>query len=93
MVAAMLFVASCISPIIVCFFVVDSLVGIERLTTHYWLHDGIVISVVFNAFGAIGFLSRIVRDNLSSYSLALFLLVSVATFLGYGFFMISLLGV
>ncbi|TWU59540.1 hypothetical protein V7x_55860 [Crateriforma conspicua] len=93
MVAAMLFVASCISPIVVCYFVIDSLVGIERLTTHYWVRDGFAISVILNAFGAIGFRSRMARENITSYSLALFLLVAVATLLGYGFFMISLLGV
>lgn len=51
-VAATLLVAPCVSPIIVCYFVIDSLDGIEQLATNYWLRDGILISVVLNLMSA-----------------------------------------
>lgn len=84
---------SLVAPILTCFFVIDLLIGVEHLKKHYWISDGIVISIILNGLGAIPLLNQVVRKKVRGYVRWMAIVVTTLAFLGYGFFMIAMLGV
>jgi hypothetical protein len=81
------------APIVTSLIVIELLVGIANLKVHYWLTDGMIISLVLNGIGAVPLLNDSIRKRVSSYVKWLALVVSLMAFAGYGIFMVALVGV
>ena len=84
---------SCVSPILSCYLVVDSLIGIENLKANYWFRDGVMLSGVLNYLAVSPFLLPSVRKRSAEYALLMVLLVTTVAFFGYKFFTLAILGV
>ncbi|SMP78235.1 hypothetical protein SAMN06265222_1253 [Neorhodopirellula lusitana] len=93
MLTALLILLACLAPIHACYLVIDLLVGIERLTNHYWVRDGVIISIGLNLLGLVFSRFRRVRKHPAWSGLVWIGVVSLATFLCYGFFMLAIISV
>ena len=90
-IAGIAIVFSLLAPVIAAYAVIDLLVGMENLKKHYWIRDGIVMSVVLNAVLLSPLVFRRVRSFAYVYAPIIAVVIAVTSYSVYHYFMVAMM--
>ncbi len=85
--------ASVILPVVMCFVVIDLLIGVETLKRQYWIRDGIILSAILNGIFSIPLLHSRIRKSAVQYLPFMAVCTSTLAYLAYWHYMVAMIGI